>query len=149
MLQNKASSAVWGPYFCSYFCLVCGGWGFKTRIPNPVSWRPRAQTSQQSERASGQDPLEPGPLAAPPPRPMPPLFPEKASVWGCKKPPQGNGTLISEPPRFSTPCEMRFFPCEKGKTAFSKRKALFEKAIFPFSRGKNRISQRVENRGAR
>ena len=32
---------------------------------------------------------------------------------------RAKGTLISEP-RFSTPCEMRFFPREKGKTAFSK-----------------------------
>ena len=30
---------------------------------------------------------------------------------------RAKGTLISEP-RFSTPCEMRFFPREKGKTAF-------------------------------
>ena len=29
MLQNKANSTVLGPYFCSYFCLVCGGLGFK------------------------------------------------------------------------------------------------------------------------
>ena len=29
MLQNKANSAVLEPYFCSYFCLVCGGWGRK------------------------------------------------------------------------------------------------------------------------
>ena len=29
MLQNKANSAVWETYFCSYFCLVCGGWGCK------------------------------------------------------------------------------------------------------------------------
>ena len=29
MLQNKANSTVLRPYFCSYFCLVCGGWGFK------------------------------------------------------------------------------------------------------------------------
>ena len=33
---------------------------------------------------------------------------------------RAKGTLISEP-RFSTPCEMRFFPREKGKTAFSKK----------------------------
>ena len=46
------------------------------------------------------------------------------------------------------PCEMRFFPREKGKTAFFQRKTLFRKAIFPFSRGKNRISQGVENRGS-
>ena len=32
---------------------------------------------------------------------------------------RAKGTLISEP-RFSTPYEMRFFPREKGKTAFSK-----------------------------
>ena len=42
---------------------------------------------------------------------------------------------------------MQFFPREKGKTAFSK-KTLFEKAVFPFSRGKNRISQGVEDRGS-
>ena len=33
---------------------------------------------------------------------------------------RAKGTLISEP-RFSTPCEMRFFPREKGRTAFSKK----------------------------
>ena len=32
---------------------------------------------------------------------------------------RARGTLISEP-RFSTPCEMRFFPREKGKMAFVK-----------------------------
>ena len=42
---------------------------------------------------------------------------------------------------------MRFFPREKGKTAFSTKKPL-TKAIFPFSRGKNRISQGVENWGS-
>ena len=30
---------------------------------------------------------------------------------------RAKGTLISEP-RFSTPCEMRFSPCEKGKMPF-------------------------------
>ena len=39
---------------------------------------------------------------------------------------RAKGTLISEP-RFSTPCEMRFFPRDTGK---------------------NRISQGVENRGS-
>ena len=33
MLQNKANSAVWGPNVCSYFCPVCGGWGFQTIPP--------------------------------------------------------------------------------------------------------------------
>ena len=33
---------------------------------------------------------------------------------------RAKGTLISEP-RLSTPCEMRFFPRDKGKMAFSKR----------------------------
>ena len=33
---------------------------------------------------------------------------------------RAKGTLISEP-LFSTPCEMRFFVREKGKTAFSKK----------------------------
>ena len=59
---------------------------------------------------------------------------------------RAKGTLISEP-RFSTPCEMRFFPREKGKTAILKEKPS-KKAIFPFSREKNRISQGVENRGS-
>ena len=59
---------------------------------------------------------------------------------------RAKGTLISEP-RFATPCEMRFFPREKGKTAFSNKKPS-TKAIFPFLRGKNRISQGVENRGS-
>ena len=59
---------------------------------------------------------------------------------------RAKGTLISEP-RFSTPCEMRFFPREKGETAFSKKKPS-TKAVSPFSRGKNRISQGVENRGS-
>ena len=36
-LQNKANSAVWGPYFCSYFCLVCGGWGCK-KNPHYCFW---------------------------------------------------------------------------------------------------------------
>ena len=59
---------------------------------------------------------------------------------------RAKGTLISEP-RFSTPCEMRFFPREKGKTAFVEGFSL-KRAVFPFSRGKNRISQGVENRGS-
>ena len=42
---------------------------------------------------------------------------------------------------------MRFFPREKGKTAFSEKNAQ-KMAVFPFSRGKNRISQGVENRGS-
>ena len=42
---------------------------------------------------------------------------------------------------------MRFFPREKGKTAFVEGFSL-TKAVFPFSRGKNRISQGVENRGS-
>ena len=42
---------------------------------------------------------------------------------------------------------MRFSPREKGKTAFC-RGFFFEQAVFPFSRGKNRILQGVENRGS-
>ena len=41
---------------------------------------------------------------------------------------RAKGTLISEP-RFSTPCEMRFFPREKRKTTFFKEK-IFEKCRF-------------------
>ena len=42
---------------------------------------------------------------------------------------------------------MRFFPREKGEVAFVAW-FFFEKAVFPFSHGKNRISQGVENRGS-
>ena len=59
---------------------------------------------------------------------------------------RAKGALISEP-RFSTPCEMRFFPREKGENGLFRDKPS-TKAIFPFSRGKNRISQGVENRGS-
>ena len=39
-------------------------------------------------------------------------------VWvGTTRTQRAKGRLISEP-RFPTPCEMRFFPREKGKTAF-------------------------------
>ena len=55
---------------------------------------------------------------------------------------KAKGTLISEP-RFSTPCEMRFFPREKGRMAFVEGFSL-KGGVFPFSRGKNRISQGVE-----
>ena len=49
-------------------------------------------------------------------------------------------------PRFSTPREMRFSHARKGKRPFQKKPST--KAVFPFSRGKNRISQGVENRGS-
>ena len=55
----------------------------------------------------------------------------------CKKRWQtlrAKGALISEP-RFSNPCEMRLFPREKGKTAFSRKKPS-TKAVFLFSEGK-------------
>ena len=91
--------------------------------------------------------LTPLPFLAPrtPPSPPPSRKNEKdiRNVHRDKSPagnlPRANckGTLISEP-RFSIPCEMRFFPREEG---FSLKKAVF----FPFSRGKNRISQGVEN----
>ena len=59
---------------------------------------------------------------------------------------RAEGALISEP-RFSTPCDMRFFPCDTGKTAIFKEKPL-KMAILPLSHGKNRMSQGVENRGS-
>ena len=59
---------------------------------------------------------------------------------------RAKGTLISEP-RSSTPCEMRFFPREKGKMAFVEGSSLKWRR-FPFSRGKDRISQGVENGGS-
>ena len=52
---------------------------------------------------------------------------------------RAKGALISEP-RHSTPLRDDFSHARKGKRPFQ-RKALFEKAVFPFSRGKNRISQ--------
>ena len=42
---------------------------------------------------------------------------------------------------------MRFFPREKGENGLC-RGFFFEKAVFPFSRGQNRILQGVENRGS-
>ena len=68
------------------------------------------------------------------------------AIANRKNPLRAKGTLISEP-RFSTLCEMRFFPREKGKTAFFEGFSL-KKAAFPFWRGKNRISQGVDNRGS-
>ena len=43
---------------------------------------------------------------------------------------RAKGALISEP-RFSTPCEMRFFPRGKGENGFC-RAFFFEKGRFPF-----------------
>ena len=59
---------------------------------------------------------------------------------------RAKGTLISEP-RFSTPCEMRFFPTRERENGLFKEKTS-TKAVSPFSRGKNRISQGVENWGS-
>ena len=64
----------------------------------------------------------------------------------CNSSLRAKGTLISEP-RFSTPCEMRFFPTRERENGLFKEKPL-KKAVFPFSRGKNRILQGVENRGS-
>ena len=58
---------------------------------------------------------------------------------------RAKGTLISEP-RSSTPCEMRFCPREKGKTAFVEGFSL--KRPFRFPAWENRISQGVEDRGS-
>ena len=57
---------------------------------------------------------------------------------------RAKGTLISEP-RFSTPCDMRFFPCDTGKMAFLEGLFL-ENGLVPVSHGKNRMSQGVEHR---
>ena len=59
---------------------------------------------------------------------------------------RAKGTLISEP-RFSAPCEMRFFPREKGKTAFSKKNP-WQGPVSSSRVGKIRISQGVENQGS-
>ena len=49
MLQNKANSAVWGPYFCSYICLVYGGWGCK-KNPRILSGAMRQQSKEGAEK---------------------------------------------------------------------------------------------------
>ena len=59
---------------------------------------------------------------------------------------KAKGTLISEP-RFSTPCDMRFFPRDTGKRPFPRQKPS-KKAISPVLREKNRILQGVDNRGS-
>ena len=58
---------------------------------------------------------------------------------------RAKGTLDREP-RSSTPCDMRF-PRNTGKMAFLEGFSL-KKAIFFVSRGKNRMSQGVENQGS-
>ena len=45
------------------------------------------------------------------------LFLFSLHIFRAAKALRAKGTLISEP-RFSTPCELRFFPREKGKMAF-------------------------------
>ena len=59
---------------------------------------------------------------------------------------RAKGTLISEP-RFSTPLRDAIFPTRERGNGLC-RGIFFEKAVFPFSCGKNRISQGVENRGS-
>ena len=59
---------------------------------------------------------------------------------------RAKGTLIGEP-RFSSPGDMPFFPREKGKMVLFEGFSL-KMALFPVSRGKNRVSQAVENRGS-
>ena len=59
------------------------------------------------------------------------LFPRTSfqrTMTICAATLRAKGTLISEP-RFSTPCEMRFFPREKGKRPFSHGN-FFEKGRF-------------------
>ena len=60
-------------------------------------------------------------------------------------PPFWHGALISEP-RFSTPARCDFSNARRGNGLC--QGFFFEKAVFPLSRGKNRISQGVENRGS-
>ena len=45
------------------------------------------------------------------------IVPTTSQSLGVKESLRARGALISEP-RFSTPCEMRFLPREKGKKAF-------------------------------
>ena len=74
---------------------------------------------------------------------LPPIFPGFTAIAFSTL--RAKGTLISEP-RFSTPCEMRFLPREKGKMAFVEGFSL--KRPFSLSRvGKSHL-QGVENRGS-
>ena len=57
---------------------------------------------------------------------------------------RAKGALISEP-RFSL--RDAIFPTRERENGLCQG-FVFEKAVFPFSRGKNRISQGVENRGS-
>ena len=59
---------------------------------------------------------------------------------------RAKGTLISEP-RFFYPLRDAIFPTRERENGLFKENPS-TKAVFPFSRGKNRISQGVENRGS-
>ena len=59
---------------------------------------------------------------------------------------RAKGTLISEP-RIFYPLRDAIFPTREREKGLLKEKPS-TKAIFPFSRGKDRISQGVENRGS-
>ena len=98
---------------------------FKTLRWRPLRWRLTLSQRQTMDRLS---------------------FP--VAHWGGNSL-RAKGALISEP-RFSTPCKMRFSHARKGIPGKrpAQRKKPSTKAIFPWSRGKNRISQGVENRGS-
>ena len=74
---------------------------------------------------------------------------QKSLRFRCAKVmnPEGQRHTNYSEPRSSTPCEMRFSHARKGKWPFS-HGFFFEKAGFPFPRGKNRISQGVQDRGS-
>ena len=76
-------------------------------------------------------------------RPLKNIFSDSGK-WPFHTPPIHTPTKCRP---ISTPCEMRFLPREKGETAFVEGFSL-TKAVSPFSHGKNRISQGVENRGS-
>ena len=78
----------------------------------------------------------PSPALPPAPRIFQVLFPAPSPFCRSLR---AKGTLISEPRPIFYPCEM-FFPREKGQMAFVEGFSL-KRAVFPFSRGKNRISQ--------
>ena len=85
MIQNKANLTVWGPYSCSYFCLVCGGWACKKNPQLGLSC-----CYLRSGQCLFPEPQGPH-VVDPPPRSL-------ASPFGCC------GRLASNPPfctRFS------------------------------------------------
>ena len=96
---------------CRALGQVEGTCDFTSRSPQnflPVVIPPKCQRVPTLQRKVHNFPVE---------APMRHIVPISRAYWLAVPTLRTKGTLISEP-RFSTPCEMRFFPREKVKTAF-------------------------------